>query len=237
MDLPHVPHDWLKEDPSLPTFPTFGRRELVGILDAAHATDLKTRRSVTGLFILFAGAAIAYKSRLQSLVATSSTEAEFYAAVFCAKLALYFRYILQDLDALAPGPTVLYIDNQAALHMINEKRPTDRARHVDTQWFAIQQWRELQQIVMKHLPGVINAADALTKAVTATLLYRHCRRAMGHYFTAFSDDDSELHAPTSAEQENIEAGEGVRAGKARTPSEGPSGSSDVQAGRRVEQEK
>ena len=180
-DLPHVPFDWVTPDPSLPSFPTFERDQLVGFLDAAHATDLRNRRSVTGYILLYCGAAIAYKSRLQSVTATSSTEAEFYAAVTCAKAAKYLRYVLQELDALRPGPTPLYVDNQAAIAMINESRPTPRARHIEIQHFAIQEWRNKGDILMQHCPGILNISDDLTKALGWVLHSRHARRGMGHY--------------------------------------------------------
>ncbi|KAI2510373.1 gag-polypeptide of LTR copia-type [Fragilaria crotonensis] len=54
---------------------------LAGYVDAAHATDLSTRRSITGLAFMLCGGPIAYKSKVQSTVSTSSTEAEFIAAV------------------------------------------------------------------------------------------------------------------------------------------------------------
>ena len=81
--------------------------------------------------MLFCFAAIAWKSHIQAVVATSLTEAEFYSSVTCGKIAKYLCYVLTALDALRPGPTRLFIDNIAALHMINEKRPTPRARHID----------------------------------------------------------------------------------------------------------
>lgn len=34
---------------------------------------------------------------------------------------------------------------------------------------------------MKHLPGIINPSDALTKPLSWVLHHRHVRRAMGHY--------------------------------------------------------
>ena len=182
MDLcPAVPFEFLLEDPDLPFFPTFLREVLWATLDAAHGTDLKTRRSVTGFNVMYCNAVVAWKSALQSLVATSSTEAEFYAAVICAKLVKYLRYVLMELDALAPGPSTLLIDNEAALNMINESRPTPRARHVEIQYFAIQEWRKQGDIIMKHLPGIINPSDALTKPLSWVLHHRHVRRAMGHY--------------------------------------------------------
>lgn len=209
--LPVVPFEFLEEDPNLPAFPEFQANELIGLLDAAHATDLRNRRSVTGLLILFCRAAIAWKSTLQPLCASSSTEAEFYAAVTCAKVIKYLRYVAGDLGFLAPGPSRMFIDNQAALHMINERRPTPRARHIETQYFAIQDWREEGAIVMKHLPGVINASDGLTKAVTAALQSRHFRRAMGHCRVGSQKDSAGAPLVPQAREEAIGAGEGVGA--------------------------
>jgi hypothetical protein len=68
-------------DPLLPTFPTHDLLRLTGYVNAAHATDLKTRRSVSGYVFTLAGGAVAFKSKLQATVATSSTEVEFVAAV------------------------------------------------------------------------------------------------------------------------------------------------------------
>jgi hypothetical protein len=48
--------------------------ELVDYVDTSHATDLHSRRSVTGLSFCLAGSAIAFKLKLQPTVATSSTE-------------------------------------------------------------------------------------------------------------------------------------------------------------------
>ena len=81
-----VPFPFLEEDPNLPPFPLIFQDELIGCLDAAHATNLKTRRSITGLVVLLCFAAIAWKNCIQAVVATSSTEAEFYSSVTCGKI-------------------------------------------------------------------------------------------------------------------------------------------------------
>lgn len=181
MELPKMHFQVVPPDPSLPTFPVYSFDELIAFLDAAHATDIKTRRSVAGLVACLCGAAIAYKSRLIPTVATSSTEAEFLSAVMCAKIVKYLRSILQGLDFLRPSPTRLLIDNEAALAVINEKKPTPRSRHIDVQHFAIQEWAENKDIIMEHIAGVINPSDDLTKALGWLLHSRHARRHMGHY--------------------------------------------------------
>jgi hypothetical protein len=130
---------------------------------------------------MLCGGPIAYKSKVQSTVSTSSTEAEFIAAVQAAKIAKYLRSILHELGYSQSGPTILYEDNQAAILMINASRPTPRARHIDIQHFAIQEWKAQGDIILCHIPGIINPADALTKSLGPTLHHRHVRRLMGHY--------------------------------------------------------
>ena len=197
-DLPDVPFECLEEDPNLPSFPDLPRDQLVACLDAAHATDLTTRRSVTGYIIFFCGAAIACKSRLQPIVAASSTEAEFHAAVATAKVVKCLRCVSMELDAMRPGPSPMCIDNQAAVAMINESRPTPRARHIEIQHFAIQQWCKAKDLFMKFIPGVINSSDGLTKPLGWVLHSRHARRGMGH-----------CNLDSMETPQNIGVGEGV----------------------------
>ena len=54
-------------------------------VDSDFANDTQHRKSVTGISIKLAGAAIYYKTRFQPSVALSSTEAEFVAACDAAK--------------------------------------------------------------------------------------------------------------------------------------------------------
>jgi len=112
---------------------------LVAFANAAYATDTKTHHSVSGYVIIYAGAAVAYKAKMQSTVATSSTEAEFIAAIYAAKVVKHLRSILSDLHLL-PKPTIIYENNKAAINMINDSKPTARSWHIDVQHFAIQEW-------------------------------------------------------------------------------------------------
>lgn len=181
-DFPPGDFSPLSMDPSLPTFPsTDDPTELLGYVDAAHATELKTRRSVTGLVFTLCGGAVAYKSKIQPVVATSSTEAEFYGAVHAAKIAKYLRSVLSQLGYPPKKATKIFEDNKATIMMINANRPTERSRHIDIQWYAIQEWRANSEIIMTFIPGIINCSDSFTKGVGPTLHHRHAPRYMGHY--------------------------------------------------------
>ena len=61
--------------------------KLVGFVDTAHANDLRKRQSTTGVGFTFMGGAVVYKSKTQSITASSSTEAEFIAAHIAARIA------------------------------------------------------------------------------------------------------------------------------------------------------
>ncbi len=89
--------------------------------------------------------------------------------------------LLKDLGFAQEQPTVLYEDNEAAIAMINQRKPTTCSHHIDVQFFAIQEWCKQGDILMKHIPGILNMADDLAKALGWILHYRHARRAMGHY--------------------------------------------------------
>eukprot|EP00611_Tribonema_gayanum_P024109 TRINITY_DN5232_c0_g2_i2.p2 TRINITY_DN5232_c0_g2~~TRINITY_DN5232_c0_g2_i2.p2 ORF type:complete len:117 (+),score=7.96 TRINITY_DN5232_c0_g2_i2:595-945(+) len=53
--------------------------QLIGYTDASYASSMVERRSTSSLVLLQAGAAVAWRSKKQSLVTTSTTEAEYVA--------------------------------------------------------------------------------------------------------------------------------------------------------------
>jgi len=109
----------------------------------------------------------------------SSTEAELIAANAAAKVTKYVQFILHELGYTQTEPTPIYEDNDSAI--VNHSRPTDRSRHVEIRYFALQHWRLMKDIILIHLPGVVNPADMLTKALGWVLHHRHAPYLMGHY--------------------------------------------------------
>ena len=176
VDPPKVP-----QESDLPSFPAVHSDLLTAFVDAAHAADPNTRRSITGFVVMYGGGPIAFKTKQQKAVTTSSTEAELIAAVSAAKVIRYLRSVLVDLGYPQEEPTIIHEDNQAVLDIVNKQIPSERTRHCDIQYFALQEWRARGLVKMNHIPGIINPADQATKAVGPTLHYRHVRRSMGFY--------------------------------------------------------
>lgn len=71
--------------------------ELLGVVDADWAGDRDSRRSTTGFIFTSDSAAISWKSRLQSSVALSTTEAEYMALTEAVKEGVWLRRLYQRL--------------------------------------------------------------------------------------------------------------------------------------------
>jgi hypothetical protein len=87
--------------------------------DADFGGDVDKRRSTSGLIACLNGGAVLWVSKLQSVVATSTAEAEYIAGAYAAKEALWLRKILGDIYGEV-YPVVMYCDNQSALHLMTQ---------------------------------------------------------------------------------------------------------------------
>jgi len=182
---PEVSDDPLKFDDSLPAIPPLTHlRQLIAHVDAAHANELRQHHSTTGYGCCLAGGVVAYCSCTQSTCAQSSTEAELIAASAAAKVTKYLCFILHELGCTQTEPTPIYEDNDSAISTVNHNWPTDRSRHEEIWYFALQHWclmRDISYPTVTHLPGVVNPADLLTKALWCVLHHQHAPCLMSHY--------------------------------------------------------
>ena len=119
--------------------------------------------------------------KTQPLTATSSTKAEFYAAVTAAKHARYLRAILSDLGCPQGKPTLHCTVTMSLPSIINTQIPTEHSCHILIQFFAVQDWKDQGDIILCHIPGILNLSDNLTKPLGWILHTRHCQLLMGHY--------------------------------------------------------
>ena len=160
-----------------------------GIVDSDWASDTSHRKSISGIGCMYAGAVVAYKSAYQKSVADSSTEAEFYALVECAKMMLYLRSVLEDLGINQTFATPIFEDNKGAIDIVRSGKPTKRVCHVDTKQFIIIDWVEIDLVDILKISTHDNSSDVLTKALPKALLYRHNEVLMGKIRPPYSTFD------------------------------------------------
>ena len=179
--------------------------EVRATVDSDYANDTIHRKSVTGICIKMAGATIYYKTRFQPSVSLSSTEAEFVAACDAAKAILYVRSILDDIGISQDKATTLFEDNQGALLMATAGQPTRRTRHMDTRYFALQEWVENDLIHLKRVATADNESDMLTKAVGRTIFYRHKEYVMGYNVPEYVNHTSTSTVGSSMDQDDAQS--------------------------------
>ena len=68
-----------------------------GYCDADYAGDLSSAKSTSGYLFYLAKGPITWKSKLQTIIAQSTTEAEYIAINITAKEAVYIRALLEEL--------------------------------------------------------------------------------------------------------------------------------------------
>ena len=133
-----------------------------------------------------AGAPILFKSRLQTTVAFSSTEAEYVAAADAGKAVLYLRSILEQLKVPLHSATPMYIDNQGARLMANNQQPTHRTRHLDIKHFALHDWTEQDLIILCPVSTHDNNSDLLTKPLGCQFFHRYHNYLLGHIWPKYN---------------------------------------------------
>jgi hypothetical protein len=84
-------------------------------VDADHAHDLVTRRSITGILILLNITPIRWVSKRQKTVKTSTYGSELVASRVATELILEVRFTLRSLGVDLDGPTLMLGDNMSVV--------------------------------------------------------------------------------------------------------------------------
>uniref|UniRef100_A0A2N9J5Y1 CCHC-type domain-containing protein n=1 Tax=Fagus sylvatica TaxID=28930 RepID=A0A2N9J5Y1_FAGSY len=96
-----------------------GTNSVVGYVDVDYAGEVDDRRSTTGYVFTLSGGPICWKSTLQSIVAMSTTEAEYMAVAEAAKEALWLKGLVKELG-LNQGGVQMHCDSQSAIYLAKE---------------------------------------------------------------------------------------------------------------------
>jgi len=153
--------------------------QVMGACDTTWASDRLQRRSMGGVVLMLAGAAVFYRTHLQPTIAQSSTEAEFTNMADAGKAALYLRWILDELDIIQDLPTPILADNHGAIKMANAQQPTRRTRHVEMKHFVILQWTEDEFLTYNKTRSEDNYSDMLSKPIGRNKFYEQTDILLG----------------------------------------------------------
>ena len=140
--------------------------------DAAYADDPVSRKSTSGHIIYWGGMPVEFKASKQRVVAMSTTEAEYIEAAEACKSTRASHMLLTELESCLPEDTpdlgntqvpILYQDNQAAIHIMNNQVNSARSKHIDVRYHYIKEQIRLGNIRSKFIGTDKQLADGFTK--------------------------------------------------------------------------
>lgn len=99
--------------------------------DSDWASCPNSRKSVTGYLLLLGKSPISWKSKKQSTISRSSSEAEYRAMASAASEITWMVRLLGDLGVVNLKPVTLYCDNQSAIHITKNPEFHERTKHIE----------------------------------------------------------------------------------------------------------
>lgn len=99
------------------SFPRSAPLHLSGFSDSDWGGCPDSRKSVSGYFFFLGSSLISWRSKKQTTVARSSSEAEYRALASATCELHWLTFLLQDLRVTCPRQPALYCDNRNALHI------------------------------------------------------------------------------------------------------------------------
>ena len=131
-------------------------------VDADHGGDAVTRRSTTGMLAFFGRHVLKHSSNVQSTIALSTGESEYYALVNGGSTGLGLQSLLADFGI--ETRVVIESDSNAAKGTVN-RVGLGKARHIQTRYLWLQERVAEGHLTVHHVAGKKNKSDVLTKPV------------------------------------------------------------------------
>jgi hypothetical protein len=141
-----------------------GKPVLEGYTDADMAGDIDSRKSTSGFMFTFAGGAVSWQSKLQKVVALSTTEAEYIAVTEACKEMLWMKRFLQELS-LKQEEHVVYCDSQSAIHLSKNPSQHSKSKHIEIRYHWIRDTLEQKVLQLEKVHTDDNGSDMMTKAL------------------------------------------------------------------------
>ena len=135
--------------------------------DSDWGGDISSRKSTSGYYVMAGGAPISWRSGLQSTIALSSCEAEYYGLTDVTKDVIWHQSLLTELGYKAPDlkPFLIWEDNHSAIDLANNPEYHKRTKHVDIKYHFCRHHHLSGTTTIQYCPTGDMAADGLTKAL------------------------------------------------------------------------
>ncbi|GEQ70442.1 hypothetical protein JCM33374_g4119 [Metschnikowia sp. JCM 33374] len=146
--------------------------DIVCFSDADFASQRDAgSKSTTGFLIMYAGAPFSWKSKLQTLVATSTLNAELIALYQTVLEAVWLSNLLGELGF--DHKIHLFCDNDGTIKTAHTQALLEGTKHVRVKVDFVRQKVHARDVFLSRVDTHDNVADMLTKALVADTFKKH----------------------------------------------------------------
>ena len=145
-----------------------------GFTDANWGNNVDDRHSICGYVFTLNGGAISWSSKKQSVVALSSTEAEYIGITHAAKEATWVRHLLSELYSprVLDYPINVHCDNRSAIELVKNATFHSCTKHIAIRYHYIREAFNDGILSLTHRGTDDMPADMFTKALIRVKLFK-----------------------------------------------------------------
>jgi len=150
---------------------------LLGYSDSDYAGDVKDRRSTSGVVYFLDKSLVTWSSQKQKIVALSSCEAEYVAAVAACQ-GIWLSRLISDMMGMKEATVKLLMDNMSAIALSKNPVHHGRSKHIDTKYHFLRECIEDGNVEVDHIGTAEQLADIFTKSL-GRVKFIELRSALG----------------------------------------------------------
>ncbi|KAH9301073.1 hypothetical protein KI387_012656, partial [Taxus chinensis] len=124
--------------------------------------DVDNMRRTTGYVYTVGGTKVSWISRLQKLVALSTTETEYVAATEASKKMIWSQQFLEELGHKQEEGK-MHSDSQSAIHLAKKSAFHSRMKHIQLRYHFIRTTLEEEKLKLEKIHTSQNPAYMMTK--------------------------------------------------------------------------
>ena len=151
---------------------------ITAYVDADHASNLKNRRSHSGIIIFLQNAPVIWYSKAQKTVETSTHGSELVATRIGIELIESLRYKLRMFGVPVDEPATVYCDNMSVVH--NAQRPESvlKKKHNAISYHKIRETVAAGIVTIYKIDSQLNVSDLLTKCLSGVKTEFHTKHIL-----------------------------------------------------------
>jgi len=160
------------------TYTRFDYLEVKGYNDSDYGGCLDDFKPTSRCIFMLVEGFVSWKSFKQTLIATSTIEAEYIACYKATHQEIWLKKFIVELSIVESvfRPLTIYCDNSIMVWFSRNNKTTKRSKHFDIQFMFIEDKIQEFQTRIEHIPTELIIADPLTKGLTVKAFVGHVTR-------------------------------------------------------------